>query len=32
MLADRPLAEAVLAGLAAMASGINFFHDLIALT
>jgi hypothetical protein len=30
VLADRPPAEAVLAGLAAMAAGIKFFHDLIA--
>lgn len=30
VLVDRPPAEAVLAGLAAMAAGIKFFHDLIA--
>ncbi|MGH3526284.1 MAG: hypothetical protein ACRDQ6_03105 [Pseudonocardiaceae bacterium] len=29
-LADRPPAEAVLAGLAATAAGIKFFHDLVA--
>ncbi len=30
MLADRPPAEAILAGLAATAAGIKFFHGLIA--